>query len=114
MAKCPFCESDLSDSAKKCRHCGEWVTSSPSDSKPERREGSVGAGIASLFIPGLGQFLTGRPKAGVGYFLVAWAAWLFLLGWIVHFVAAYDAGVGGVDSIERLKRLNEFKSPWSD
>ena len=23
--KCPFCEADLSSTARKCRHCGEWV-----------------------------------------------------------------------------------------
>lgn len=24
--KCPFCESEISDSARKCKNCGEWVT----------------------------------------------------------------------------------------
>ena len=23
---CPFCESEITDTAKKCRHCGEWVS----------------------------------------------------------------------------------------
>ena len=26
MTECPFCESEISESAKKCRHCGEWVS----------------------------------------------------------------------------------------
>ena len=26
LAKCPFCESHISVNAKKCRHCGEWVS----------------------------------------------------------------------------------------
>jgi len=25
-AECPFCESEITPSAKKCRHCGEWVS----------------------------------------------------------------------------------------
>ena len=25
-AACPFCESEIPPSAKKCRHCGEWVS----------------------------------------------------------------------------------------
>jgi len=25
-AACPFCESEIPTSAKKCRHCGEWVS----------------------------------------------------------------------------------------
>ncbi len=26
LTECPFCESEISASAKKCRHCGEWVS----------------------------------------------------------------------------------------
>jgi TM2 domain-containing membrane protein YozV len=26
VAACPFCESEISATAKKCRHCGEWVS----------------------------------------------------------------------------------------
>ncbi len=25
-AACPFCESEITPTAKKCRHCGEWVS----------------------------------------------------------------------------------------
>jgi len=25
-ALCPFCESEISPTVKKCRHCGEWVS----------------------------------------------------------------------------------------
>jgi len=28
---CPFCESEISDSAMKCRHCGEWVSRNDPD-----------------------------------------------------------------------------------
>lgn len=26
MRKCPFCDGDIEESVRKCKHCGEWVT----------------------------------------------------------------------------------------
>ncbi len=26
MAECPYCFGDIDDRAKKCKHCGEWVS----------------------------------------------------------------------------------------
>lgn len=114
MAQCPYCNGDITETASKCRHCGEWLKRPPATSAPPRLQGGAFAGIASFVVPGLGQLLTGRPRGALGYFVVAIVAWFFLLGWVVHIVSAYDAGVGGSDSIDRLKRLNEFKSPWGD
>lgn len=28
--KCPYCEGEISPTASKCRHCGEWVKTPPS------------------------------------------------------------------------------------
>ncbi len=29
MATCPYCEGEISDTAVKCKHCGEWVRPPP-------------------------------------------------------------------------------------
>lgn len=32
--KCPYCEAMISDTAKKCQHCGEWVSAQGQTSMP--------------------------------------------------------------------------------
>jgi hypothetical protein len=29
MASCPFCLGDVPEGARKCQHCGEWLTARP-------------------------------------------------------------------------------------
>ena len=56
--------------------------------------GNVGAAIASVIIPGLGQLAQGRPIAAVLFFVVGFFLWLItfcLFGWVVNIVAALDA-----------------------
>ena len=37
MRRCPYCEAEISETARKCRHCGEWVTDPPPDRTARRR-----------------------------------------------------------------------------
>jgi hypothetical protein len=56
--------------------------------------GNVIAGIASFFIPGLGQLVQGRLFAAIFMFLLAGALHLLsfgLLGWVGHVIAAIHA-----------------------
>ena len=56
--------------------------------------GNVIAGIASFFIPGLGQLVQGRLFAALFMFVLAGAIHIFtlgLLGWVGHVIAAIEA-----------------------
>lgn len=53
--------------------------------------GNVIAALSSLFIPGLGQLLQGRPIIGLVQFALAAALWFALLGWLVHIWSVVDA-----------------------
>jgi len=60
--------------------------------------GNVIAGIASFFIPGLGQLVQGRIFAALFMFVLAGAIHLFtlgLLGWVGHVIAAIEAAANG-------------------
>ncbi len=65
--------------------------------------GNVIAGLASFFLPGLGQLVQGRILAAIFYLLLTGLLWVItfsLGGWIGHVIAAIDAAVwkGGNDS----------------
>lgn len=52
------------------------------------------AGLASFFIPGLGQLLQQRYLAAVIYFVLAGAVWWLTLGtfgWVINIVACISA-----------------------
>jgi TM2 domain-containing membrane protein YozV len=53
--------------------------------------GNVLAALCSLFIPGLGQLLQGRPVMAIVQFVLALALWLVLMGWIIHLWSIIDA-----------------------
>ena len=53
--------------------------------------GNVLAAICSLFIPGLGQLVQGRPLKALLMFVLAGLLWLVWLGWIIHLWSIIDA-----------------------
>lgn len=56
--------------------------------------GNVLAALASLFIPGLGQLLQGRPFKGLFHLVLAgvlWAVSIGTLGWVMHVWSAIEA-----------------------
>jgi hypothetical protein len=55
--------------------------------------GNVIAGLASFFVPGLGQLLQGRWLLAGFMFVMTWLLWLILLGWVIHLWSIIDAAV---------------------
>lgn len=58
--------------------------------------GNVIAGIASFFVPGLGQLVQGRIFAAIFMFVLSGVIWLVsfgTLGWVGHIIAALHAAV---------------------
>jgi TM2 domain-containing membrane protein YozV len=52
---------------------------------------NVVAGLASFFIPGLGQLIQGRLLAAGVQFVLAALLWVVWLGWIIHIYSIWDA-----------------------
>ncbi len=56
--------------------------------------GNVLAALASLFVPGLGQLLQGRPFKALFHVVLAgviWAVSFTTLGWVMHLWSAFEA-----------------------
>ena len=68
--------------------------------------GNVLAALASLFVPGLGQLLQGRPWLALFQFVLATLMWVALLGWIVHLWSIINAArYIPYEPYERARRL---------
>lgn len=57
----------------------------------DRQTANVIAGVASFFLPGLGQLVQGRMLAALFFFVLTGLLWMVLLGWLGHILAAYEA-----------------------
>jgi len=55
--------------------------------------GNVIAALCSFFVAGLGQLTQGRVFAAICFFVASGVLWFFMLGWLVHLIAAIDAAV---------------------
>jgi TM2 domain-containing membrane protein YozV len=75
----------------------------------ERSKSTFVAVLLGIVIPGGGQFYTGNVGKGFAFLIVTGLAWIFLLGWLVHF-AAFIEGCVGVDSYNKnLKNKLEIE-----
>lgn len=48
-------------------------------------------GVASLLIPGVGQFIQSRPRMGLAMLVLALVLWKISLGFLIHLWAGLDA-----------------------
>jgi hypothetical protein len=53
--------------------------------------GNVIAALCSLWCPGLGQLVQGRPLVALIHFVLAIVLWIVVLGWLVHLWSTLDA-----------------------
>jgi TM2 domain-containing membrane protein YozV len=117
---CMFCGEMIAQTAIKCRHCNEFLDGRPRETPqyaahwavPNQavnhsqgylqqgyhqpmvaaQSGAVGA-LLSFFIPGLGQLCTGRPLAGILWFVVTVMGYAFFIvpGLFFHLSCIVDA-----------------------
>ncbi len=94
--RCPYCAEEILISAKKCKHCGEFLD-------PELRRHVTGpkwnpgiAAILSLLIPGAGQMYKGQVGNGLVWFVVVVVGYVFFIlpGLILHLCCIVGAASG--------------------
>lgn len=96
LQTCPECRGKVSSTSAYCPHCGYGSNLvQRHNNKDETRTSNLIAGVCSFFFPGLGQLLQGRVGMAIFLFIMTFAMWFVLLGWIGHLVAAYEAAVHG-------------------
>lgn len=119
LVSCPDCGNSVSDAAPACPKCGrpfpgdrmlaggikirtrggeqvlvDEEREKPGTSARDQKAGSAGnvvAGVASFFVPGLGQLVQGRFGAGLLHFVIAVFLWFVFLGWVLHLYSAWNA-----------------------
>lgn len=67
--ECPFCNAEISESARKCKHCGEWVQQPPAGSTTPAVVAEKKAGGSENFMFGVIVVLTIGLVGTLGYFL---------------------------------------------
>lgn len=98
MKACPFCAEEVQENALKCRHCGEFLTSTIQDRIDESRgiKKDFNPGIAALLsfiIPGAGQIYKGNIAGGIGWLILAVLGYICLIlpGVVIHIICVVKA-----------------------
>lgn len=95
--KCPHCEGEVSDTATKCRHCGEFL-----NAQAEKKKKLPVAALLSFLFAGIGQVYKGEIVAGIIMFLIVAGFYLTgipgfqIIGFAMHMLTVIDAGFRAV------------------
>jgi len=99
---CPYCGEQILASAKKCKHCGEFLDDSLRPPQPTptiaiQRDWSPGiAALLSFIIPGAGQIYKGSIAAGLLWFVATAIGYVMLIipGLVLHLLCIFAAAMG--------------------
>ncbi len=97
--KCPFCSELILATAKKCRHCHEFLDPALA-AVTQRRPFNPGvAALLSLLIPGAGQIYKGQVGRGLLWLVFVPIGYLFYIlpGLLLHLVCVFTAAEAGHD-----------------
>jgi hypothetical protein len=109
---CPYCAEPIAIAARKCRHCGEYLTATLRRRRPEaagppvvhgrdrgRRWSPGVAAVLSLFFPGVGQIYKGDVLLGLLWLVAVPLGYLCFLvpGLVLHLLCILTAAAGNPD-----------------
>lgn len=90
---CPFCESEISDTAKKCRFCGEWIADPAPGSRPNTGGYQTGSVTARAVTKGIAEDRRREEKKRILRYVVMGIA---TVCGILTFGSTGDFGMGMV------------------
>lgn len=109
---CPYCGEEIMATAKKCKHCNEFldpelrsisqqqmsniVNNVSVSSREHQRWNPAFAMILSLLIPGLGQMYKGQLLNGIAWLIITVIGYTSFVipGLVIHLFCILGAGMG--------------------
>jgi len=90
MKKCPYCREKIFETARKCKHCGEWLPAEWASGHKQVVTKNHGiAALLSLIIPGAGSIYANKVGKGITLLILTIIGYtLFVIpGIIMHIVS---------------------------
>lgn len=85
--QCPFCSEEISPTAKKCKHCGEWLEDKPDEIENLTTEKKLEDGEEPIGL--WGRIIASIVIGGVGWALFYFGSWSLVLGKKINIFLQY-------------------------